>query len=151
MIPRYIDALKEGGLAVNQAPKIVLDTGAMVRLDGRRGYGQVIGHDAMDDRHRAREEARPLRGRRSTTRTTSAASAIGPSRRRRGPRVDAFRQRRVAPDRGDLGRRRWPLRHQPGVHRRAARKGEPPIILDFATSRIAQGKTRVAHNKGKQA
>jgi len=26
--------------------------------------------------------------------------------------------------------------------------GQPPVILDFATSMIAQGKTRVAHNKG---
>jgi uncharacterized oxidoreductase len=26
--------------------------------------------------------------------------------------------------------------------------GRPPVILDFATSAIAQGKTRVAHNKG---
>jgi uncharacterized oxidoreductase len=26
--------------------------------------------------------------------------------------------------------------------------GRPPVILDFATSMIAQGKTRVAHNKG---
>ena len=26
--------------------------------------------------------------------------------------------------------------------------GRPPVILDFATSVIAQGKTRVAHNKG---
>ena len=29
MIPRYIDSLKEGGLKVNQAPKIVLDTGSL--------------------------------------------------------------------------------------------------------------------------
>jgi uncharacterized oxidoreductase len=28
--------------------------------------------------------------------------------------------------------------------------GRPPLILDFATSVIAQGKTRVAHNKGEQ-
>src|SRR4029079_6884130 len=28
------------------------------------------------------------------------------------------------------------------------RPGGEPIVLDFATSKIAQGKTRVAHNKG---
>jgi len=28
------------------------------------------------------------------------------------------------------------------------RPGGDPIVLDFATSRIAQGKTRIAHNKG---
>ena len=30
------------------------------------------------------------------------------------------------------------------------RAGKDPIVLDFATSRIAQGKTRVAYNKGEQ-
>ncbi|MGL1710563.1 Ldh family oxidoreductase, partial [Vibrio parahaemolyticus] len=28
------------------------------------------------------------------------------------------------------------------------RRGKDPIVLDLATSKIAQGKTRVAHNKG---
>jgi uncharacterized oxidoreductase len=30
------------------------------------------------------------------------------------------------------------------------RPGKDPIVLDFATSKIAQGKTRVAYNKGEQ-
>ena len=47
MIPRYVDAVLEGGLAVNQQPEIKLDTGVMLRLDGRRGYGQVIGQESM--------------------------------------------------------------------------------------------------------
>ncbi|HEX7250789.1 MAG TPA: Ldh family oxidoreductase, partial [Burkholderiales bacterium] len=47
MIPRYIDALLEGGLAANQHPKATLDTGALLALDGCKGYGQVIGHEAM--------------------------------------------------------------------------------------------------------
>ncbi|WP_328700380.1 Ldh family oxidoreductase [Caenimonas soli] len=29
-------------------------------------------------------------------------------------------------------------------------KGRGPFILDFATSRVAQGKMRVAHSEGKQ-
>jgi uncharacterized oxidoreductase len=28
-------------------------------------------------------------------------------------------------------------------------KDSPPFVLDFATSRVAQGKMRVAHNQGK--
>src|SRR5258705_5245381 len=47
MIPRYIDSLLEGGLKVNQHPEIRLDTGALLALDGRQGYGQVIGYEAM--------------------------------------------------------------------------------------------------------
>ena len=47
MIPRYIDALLEGGLAANQHPKATLDTGALLALDGCKGYGQTIGFEAM--------------------------------------------------------------------------------------------------------
>src|ERR1041385_3048713 len=48
MIPRYIAALLEGGLAANQHPKVNLDAGALLALDGCKGYGQVIGHEAME-------------------------------------------------------------------------------------------------------
>src|SRR4051794_22690899 len=46
MIPRYVDALLEGGLSVNQHPKMRLDGGALIALDGCQGYGQVIGEEA---------------------------------------------------------------------------------------------------------
>src|SRR5258706_2544806 len=48
MIPRYVDSLLEGGLKINQHPKIVFDGGAMITLDGQAGYGQVIGMEAME-------------------------------------------------------------------------------------------------------
>ena len=35
MIPRYVESLLEGGLIVNQHPKMVFDGGAMLALDGR--------------------------------------------------------------------------------------------------------------------
>jgi hydroxycarboxylate dehydrogenase B len=47
MIPRYIDAVLEGGLAPNQHPKATLDTGALLALDGNKGYGQSIGRESM--------------------------------------------------------------------------------------------------------
>jgi len=47
MIPRYIDAVLEGGLAPNQHPKITVDAGALIAVDGCKGYGQVIGREAM--------------------------------------------------------------------------------------------------------
>src|SRR4029078_4161074 len=48
MIPRYIESLLEGGRRVTQHPKILLDGGAMISLDGQSGYGQVIGLEAME-------------------------------------------------------------------------------------------------------
>src|SRR5205807_2221680 len=41
MIPRYIDALIEGGLEPNRHPAATLDAGALLALDGRKGYGQA--------------------------------------------------------------------------------------------------------------
>ena len=48
MLPRYADAFAEGGLKPNAHVRTVLDTGAMLRLDGDTGFGQVIGREAMD-------------------------------------------------------------------------------------------------------
>src|SRR5207245_747178 len=47
MMPRYIDALLEGGLEANRHPAATLDAGALLALDGRKGYGQAIGLEAM--------------------------------------------------------------------------------------------------------
>jgi uncharacterized oxidoreductase len=47
MLPRYVDAVLEGGLVPNTGVKVLLDIGTMLSLDGQRGYGQVIGEQAM--------------------------------------------------------------------------------------------------------
>ncbi len=148
MIPRYIQSLKDGGLAVNQAPKIVLDTGPIVRMDGQAGYGQVIGHDAMN-----------IAIERTKKHGLCAAALyhahhIG--------RIGGWAEMAVAA--GLVSMHFVNVVSRPIVAAWGGgdarfgtnpicigvpRKGADPIILDFATSRIAQGKTRVAHNRGK--
>ena len=149
MIPRYVDSLKEGGLVVNQAPKIVLDTGPLVRMDGQSGYGQVVGHDAMVI---AIERAR-----------THGLCAAGLYNAHHIGRIGHWAEQAleaglvsmhfvnviarpiVAPWAGGDGR----FGTNPVCIALPRAKGNP-VILDFATSRIAQGKTRVAHNQGKK-
>ncbi len=147
MIPRYIQSLKEGGLAVNQAPKIIFDTGPIVRLDGQAGYGQVIGHDAMNiSIERAKKHGLCAAG-------LYNAHHIG--------RIGAWAEMAVAA--GLVSMHFVNVISRPIVAAWGGgdgrfgtnpicigvpRKGKDPIVLDFATSRIAQGKTRVAHNKG---
>ena len=48
MIPRYIEVLRTGHLKPNRHAKTVLDSGAMLVLDGNEGYGQVMGYEAME-------------------------------------------------------------------------------------------------------
>ena len=147
MIPRYVDSLKEGGLKVNQAPKAVHDTGPLVRLDGQAGYGQVIGHDTMQIAIQRANEF--------------GFAAVGLFNAHHIGRIGAWAEMAVAAGLVSL--------HFVNVVSRpivaawgggdgrfgtnpicigVPRKGHDPIVLDFATSRIAQGKTRVAHNKG---
>src|SRR5437660_12688644 len=47
MIPRYVDALIEGGLEANRHPAATLDAGGLLELDGRNGYGQAVDLDAI--------------------------------------------------------------------------------------------------------
>src|SRR3954452_17779316 len=47
MLPRYADAFGEGWLQPNAHAEIRGDSGATLSLDGRAGFGQVIGHEAM--------------------------------------------------------------------------------------------------------
>jgi hydroxycarboxylate dehydrogenase B len=149
MIPRYIDALLEGGLLANQHPKAMLDSGALLALDGCKGYGQTIGREAMQ---MAIERAK---------RGGSCIMALGNSHHlgRIGHWaemavaeglvsihfVNVISHARVAPHGGRDAR----FGTNPcciGV----PLPGEPPFILDYATSAVAQGKMRVAHNKGEK-
>jgi len=146
MIPRYVDSLLEGGLKVNQHPKIVFDGGAMISLDGQSGYGQVIGLEAMEiGIGRAKQHG---------------MCVMGLGRAHHLCRIGQWAEQATATGLVSL--------HFTNVISRSivapyggadARFGtnpvtigipipnEPPFILDMATSAVAQGKIRVAHNK----
>ena len=146
MIPRYIDSLLEGGLVVNQHPGIVFDGGAMVSLDGQRGYGQVIGLEAMEiGIARAKQHG---------------MCVMGLGRSHHLCRIGQWAEQAVAAGLISLHFTNVISRSIVAPHGGAdARFGtnpmtvgipipnEPPFILDMATSAVAQGKIRVAHNK----
>jgi len=147
MLPRYAAAFLEGGLKPNTHVRTVLDAGALLRLDGGAGFGQVIGREAMAlGIARARELG-------------SAIVALGNSHHL--GRIGAWAEQAAAaglvslhfvnviarPIVAPYGGARPGFGTNPftaGV----PLAGRPPFILDFATSVIAQGKTRVAYNKG---
>ena len=47
MVPRYVEAILEGGLQPNATVRTLLDAGSLLTLNGQRGFGQVIGEQAM--------------------------------------------------------------------------------------------------------
>ena len=149
MLPRYVDAIAEGGLVPNTRVKVNADIGTLMALDGQHGFGQVVGVQAME-LGIARAKAHG-----SCIFTLAHAHHLG--------RIGHFAEMAVAqglvslhfvnvlsrpvvaPFGGGDGR----FGTNPcciGV----PMAGAEPFVLDFATSRVAQGKMRVAHNKGER-
>ena len=147
MVPRYIDAVLEGGLAVNAHVAVRQDSGALLTLDGQGGYGQVIGREAME-LGAARAKAHGvcvvgLAHSHHLGRIGQWAEQCVEHRLVSIHFVNVLSRPIVAP----FGGRDARLGTNPfcvGI----PRAGAEPIVLDFATSKIAQGKTRVAYNKG---
>ena len=149
MIPRYVDALLEGGLTVNQHPKVKLDGGALLALDGCQGYGQVIGAEAtamaVERAHQhgtcvmalGRSHHLGRIGQWGEHAATQGLISIS--------FVNVISRAIVAPYGGADAR----FGTNP-VCIAVPLPGEPPFVLDMATSAVAQGKVRVAHNKGEK-
>jgi len=149
MVPRYVDAVAEGGLQPNTAMRVQLDAGTLLALDGQRGYGQVVGMQAME---LAIARARELGSCIMTLAHAHHLGRIGHFAEAATAQglvsihfVNVLSRPVVAPWGGGDGR----FGTNPcciGV----PLAGQPPFLLDFATSRVAQGKMRVAHNKGER-
>jgi uncharacterized oxidoreductase len=147
MLPRYAEAYLQGGLQPNTHVSTLQDSGALLRLDGGAGFGQVIGTEAMALAiERTREHGSCIvalgnahhLGRIGAWAEQAAAAGLVSMHF-----VNVIARGIVAPFGG--GDARF------GTNPFCAGvpfTGREPVILDFATSVIAQGKTRVAMNKG---
>ena len=147
MLPRYVDAVLEGGLKPNSGVKVIMDCGTLLTLDAQRGYGQVTGVQAMDlGMARAKQHGSCI----MTLANSHHLGRIGHFAEMAVAQglisihfVNVLSRPVVAPWGGGDGR----FGTNPcciGI----PLPGEAPFLLDFATSRVAQGKMRVAHNKG---
>ncbi|HEX9397241.1 MAG TPA: malate/lactate/ureidoglycolate dehydrogenase [Burkholderiales bacterium] len=149
MMPRYVEALLEGGLRANRQPAVKLDAGAMLVLDGQAGYGQSIGFEAT---RMAIARAK---------RHGAATVALGNSHHL--GRIGHWAEMAIAEGLVSMHfvNVRSFARVAPfgGADRRFGTNpvcigiplpGEEPFLLDMATSAVAQGKLRVAHNKRKK-
>jgi uncharacterized oxidoreductase len=147
MLPRYVEGFLEGGLKPNAQVRIEVDSGAMLRLDGQAGFGQVVGRQAMTlGIERARSHG-------------VCVVALGNAHHL--GRIGAWAEQAVAAGLASMHFVNVVARPIVAPHGGADARfgtnpftagvplgGRPPLILDFATSMIAQGKTRVAFNKG---
>ena len=149
MIPRYIRAVGNGELRPNAHATILHEDGPMLAVDGGAGYGQVIGVEAMDlGIERARRHGVCV----LTIRRSFHLCRIGAwgEQCARAGMVSMHHVNVVghdgivAPFRGSDAR--YSTNPYSCVLPATARN--PVTALDFATSRVAHGKVRVARNKG---
>lgn len=147
LVPMYLESLLAGNARIGQSLRIVTDHGALLTLDGQRGFGQVIGRQAMAlaieratrfgcavvGLHNAHHIARIGEWAEQCARAGLTSVHF----------VNVLSPPMVAPWGGSEAR----LVTNPfcvGIPR------EPhPVVLDYATSAIAVGKVKVALANGK--
>ena len=149
MMPRYAASLLAGTLRPNQHVSLVHDAGPLLTLDGNQGYGQVTGREAMElGMARARVQGAAVVGL-SNTNHLGRIGHWAEQCSRAGLVSIHFVSVLARPIVAPWGGRDRRLGTNPfcvGVPRQDA----DPLILDFATARVPQGKTRVAYNRGEQ-
>jgi uncharacterized oxidoreductase len=148
LIPLYLRMLREGKVQPNVQVSEVLRAGALLTLDAGRGFGQATGaqamHQAISLAHEQGTAIVALRNSHHLGRIGHWAEQCAVAGLVSVHFVNVLHGAPVvAPFAGSDAR----LHTNPftvGV----PRVGKAPLILDFATSRAAQGKMRIAMNRG---
>ncbi len=150
MTPAYVRNIQVDLLNVDAHAEVIKDNGAVMVLDGRFGFGQVVGREAVDiAKQRVADTGVVCMGVRNchhlgrigTYAEHCAADGL--------VSIHFVNVVGHAPQVSPWGGRDRRMTTNP-FSVAVPRRSEPPVILDMATSAIALGKVRVAHNAGNQ-
>lgn len=150
MIPHYVKNLRAGLLKPNGHVTLVSEIGSIAVFDGGMGYGQVIAREATEwGIAKAKATGLAVFALRNTHHV-ARVGAYGEQAAAAGLVSIHFvnvliAPGRVAPFGGMTGR----FGTDPVCITFPGTDKLPPVVLDFATSRVAAGKLRVAMNEGK--
>jgi uncharacterized oxidoreductase len=150
MLVAYVRDRENGTLSVNQAPEIVSDTGTISVWDAHAAYGQVVARQAAEWAiGAAKKHGVAVNGLRNAHHI-GRVGTYGEIAARAGMVSLHFVNVAsgpppVAPFRGREGR----FLTNPVCIAIPGTASNDPILLDFATSRVAMGKVRVANNSKK--
>jgi uncharacterized oxidoreductase len=151
MLVAYVRDFEGGTLKPNQKPEVVSDTGTISVWDAHAGYGQVVARQAVEWAiEAAKKHGVAVNGLRNAHHI-GRVGTYGEIAARAGMVAMHFVNVAsgpppVAPFRGREGR----FLTNPVCIAIPGTASNEPILLDFATSRVAMGKVRVAHNAGKR-
>jgi uncharacterized oxidoreductase len=151
MIPTYVKNVKDGHLKPNQHAVKLSEFGTIAIFDGQQGYGQVTAREATEWAiAKAKETGAALFALRNTHHIARVGT-YGELAAASGLVSIHFVNVMIAPGRtapfGGLAGR---FGTDPVCITFPGKQGTPPFVLDFATSRVAAGKLRVAMNEGKK-
>ena len=151
LLPAYATHRRSGVLVANRRGRVAMESGPLAAIDGDSGYGQAIARDAMDVGVRlARAHGVAVIALRRTHHigrvgtygemvAEAGLASLHFVNGNSGPPP-------VAPWGGREGR----FATNPVCIAMPGSARHPRFVLDFATSRIAMGKVRVANNAGTQ-
>ncbi len=147
MLPAYIANALTGECRLNAKPAIVTDLGPLVVVEADRGLGQTMAHDAVAMTvERAKTQGACI----MALRNSHHIGRIGHWAEqcvRAGMVSIHFVNVISTPAVSPFGGRTARVGTNP-ISIGLPRPGREPFIVDFATSRLAVGKVRVAYNKG---
>ncbi|WP_428487012.1 malate/lactate/ureidoglycolate dehydrogenase [Rhodopila sp.] len=148
MLPTYVRLLQENLLVPNQSADTVLDAGALLVIDARRGYGQRMAADAV---RRAIDRAKEMGACVLAFRNASHIGRIGTYAELATAAGCAFTAFVNVADHHDVQATYAAAEPRLGTNPFCAAvpgPDGPAVMLDMATTTIAAGKARVAYNKG---
>jgi uncharacterized oxidoreductase len=147
-VPRYLQWLADGDFVADRTLEVVIDLPSLAVVDGQYGFGQSMAQQAVDvGIKKAKETGVAVVALRNTghvgrvgewAEQAAAANIVSTHY------VNAPASLLVAPF-GSIDRRYSTAPYAAGI----PRPGKEPIILDFATSVVAEGKVLVASQGGK--
>jgi uncharacterized oxidoreductase len=149
-VPIYVQWLREGMVRANQRAEVLFENDCLAILDGNLGFGQAIGEQAMDigirkaERHGVSVVC--IRNCGHLGRIGDWAIQVADAGKLSLHFVNSTGLGNLVPPFGGIDRRLSANPIAAGVPVAGGR----PIVLDISTSSIAEGKLKVAFNKGAQ-
>jgi uncharacterized oxidoreductase len=148
LVPYYVQSLANGALVPNRHAEVAPGEAAVLVVEGRRGYGQVIGHEAMElGMVRAREHGVALLAIRNSFHLGRIGHWAEQCAAGGFASIHFVNGIDHPPIQAPFGSAEARLSTNPFCAALPGPDG-PMVVLDMATSKIALGKARVAANRG---
>lgn len=147
-IHQYVGAIEGGWLHPNTGAEVIAEAGSVIALDGGFGFGQIVAEQAMERAiAKARDHGVALMTLRNSSHVGRLADWVLMAAEEGMVAMMLCNGAGTPPLVAPHGGREARTSTNPMAVAVPVR-GAAPLMLDFATAAIAEGKVRVAHHKG---